>query len=76
MSINATEAIARIEAMKDPEVQRQVMLAMGRRGGLKGGRIRAERLSPERRREIAKAAAAKRWYRSGSQPSALSSQPS
>jgi hypothetical protein len=34
---------------------------MGRRGGLKGGRIRAERLSPERRSEIARLAARARW---------------
>jgi hypothetical protein len=34
---------------------------MGRRGGLKGGKARAEALSPERRREIAQRAAAVRW---------------
>lgn len=34
---------------------------MGRRGGLKGGKARAEKLSPERRSEIARQAAAKRW---------------
>ncbi len=32
-----------------------------RQGGLKGGRARANKLSPERRAEIAKAAAQKRW---------------
>lgn len=32
-----------------------------RKGGLKGGKARAKSLSPERRREIAKRAAAKRW---------------
>jgi hypothetical protein len=37
--------------------------AHGRSGGLKGGRIRAERLSAHRRREIARAAAAARWRR-------------
>lgn len=40
-------------------------IARGKIGGPLGGRIRAERLSPERRREIAsmggRAAAAKRW---------------
>ncbi len=35
----------------------------GRLGGLKGGRRRAERLSPERRAEIAKKAAQARWTR-------------
>ena len=35
--------------------------ALGRLGGLKGGRARAEALSPKRRREIARAAALARW---------------
>jgi hypothetical protein len=34
---------------------------LGRAGGKKGGRARAERLTPERRRQIAQAAAKKRW---------------
>jgi len=34
---------------------------LGRRGGLKGGKARAEKLSPQRRREIAQSAAAARW---------------
>ena len=34
---------------------------LGRKGGLKGGRARAEKLSPERRSEIARRAAAARW---------------
>jgi hypothetical protein len=37
--------------------------ALGRIGGLKGGLARAARLSPERRREIARAAAQSRWQR-------------
>jgi hypothetical protein len=42
------------------EVSR-VMAALGRRGGKVGGKARAEQLSPERRSEIAKTAAKKRW---------------
>ena len=34
---------------------------LGRRGGLKGGSARAKALSPERRAEIARAAAKSRW---------------
>jgi hypothetical protein len=34
---------------------------LGRLGGLKGGKARAEKLSPERRKEIAREAARKRW---------------
>jgi hypothetical protein len=35
--------------------------AVGRKGGLVGGKARAESLTPERRKEIAQIAAAKRW---------------
>ncbi len=41
---------------KDPAA-----VALGRKGGLKGGKARAEKLSPEKRREIAKIAAQARW---------------
>jgi hypothetical protein len=34
---------------------------LGRLGGLKGGKARAAKLTPEQRRDIAKKAAAKRW---------------
>ena len=36
-------------------------VALGRLGGKKGGTARANALTPERRSEIAKKAAAKRW---------------
>src|ERR1700752_5261717 len=35
--------------------------ALGRRGGLKGGKARAETLTPERRSEIARQAVEARW---------------
>lgn len=35
--------------------------ALGHLGGLKGGKARAEKLTPERRSEIAKIAASARW---------------
>src|SRR3990170_4919478 len=41
---------------KDP-----LAVEFGRRGGLKGGRARAERLTPDERAEIARHAAAARW---------------
>lgn len=44
------------EGAKDPAA-----VSLGRRGGLKGGKARAQKLSPERRSEIAKKAAQKRW---------------
>ena len=36
-------------------------VSLGRLGGLKGGKARAEALSPKKRKEIAKKAAAVRW---------------
>jgi len=41
---------------KDPE-----RIARGKLGGSKGGKLRAAKLTPERRQEIAKRAAAARW---------------
>jgi hypothetical protein len=41
---------------KDPAA-----VALGRKGGLKGGKARAETLSAEQRRESAKKAAKARW---------------
>ncbi|MBI4408653.1 MAG: hypothetical protein HY561_03020 [Gemmatimonadetes bacterium] len=43
-------------------------VALGRLGGLKGGRARAEALTPERRREIGRKAAQARWDRDKPQP--------
>jgi len=36
-------------------------VALGRLGGLKGGKARASKLSPEKRKEIAEKAAKSRW---------------
>jgi hypothetical protein len=38
-------------------------VALGRLGGLKGGKARAAKLSPAKRKAIAKKAATKRWAR-------------
>ena len=43
-------------------------VALGRLGGLKGGRARAEALSPERRKEIARKAIAARWAKAKEAP--------
>ena len=44
------------ERAKDPAA-----VSLGRRGGLKGGRARADKLDPKTRREIAQRAAHARW---------------
>ncbi len=40
-------------------------VALGRAGGLKGGKARAAKLTPEQRSEIARKAAATRWSQRG-----------
>lgn len=45
-----------VESGKNPSA-----VALGRLGGLKGGKARAEKLTSDRRQEIAKLAADKRW---------------
>lgn len=44
------------EPEKDPAA-----VALGRRGGLKGGKARAEKMAPEERSESARRAAQARW---------------
>ena len=48
-------------ATAEPEPDASAPDPKGRAGGLVGGRTRAVKLSTERRREIAKKAAAMRW---------------
>ncbi len=53
------------EATRQPELEQPKPIfdakALGRLGGLKGGKARAANLTPERRVEIAKKAAEARW---------------
>jgi hypothetical protein len=44
-----------------PKRKNPAAVALGRKGGLKGGKARAASLSPEERSEIARRAAAARW---------------
>jgi hypothetical protein len=48
------------DAEKPPE-KNPAAVALGRLGGLKGGKARAAKLSPKQRAEIAKKAAKARW---------------
>lgn len=52
---------AEAEPESDKPVKNPAAVALGKLGGAKGGTARAERLSPERRQEIARKAAAARW---------------
>lgn len=48
-------------AKEDKHEKNPAAVALGRLGGLKGGKARAEKLSAKRRKDIAKKAAAARW---------------
>jgi hypothetical protein len=51
-----SETLPEAKAEKNPAA-----VALGRLGGLKGGKARAERLSAKKRKEIAQKAAQTRW---------------
>lgn len=60
----AARVVALSTGQPTPKFKRKknpAAVALGKLGGSKGGKIRAARLSAERRSEIAKAAAAARW---------------
>lgn len=58
MDINkiASKVAKETTTEKNPHAQ-----ALGKLGGLRGGKARAEKLTEEQRKEIAKKAAAARW---------------
>jgi hypothetical protein len=49
------------DAPPDDDGKNPAAVALGRLGGLKGGRARADALTPAKRRSIAKKAALARW---------------
>lgn len=55
------QATGDVEKQEPPPVKNQAAVELGRLGGKKGGAARAAKLTPERRSEIAKKAASKRW---------------
>ena len=52
-----------IGAVTDPPIdeKKKAAIESGRKGGLKGGKARAKKLTATKRKKIAKKAAAKRW---------------
>lgn len=59
-AIGRTAMIAKI-ATGEIENERDPLASAAAEMGRRGGRARAKNMTPERRKEIAKAAAAKRW---------------
>jgi len=70
-SVKAFRVVQEATGQTDPETEQEVPekenkfdpVALGRKGGLKGGKARAAKLTSERRKEIAKKAAQARWKR-------------
>jgi hypothetical protein len=50
-----------VDEATQPTNKNPAAVALGRLGGLKGGKARASKLTPEQRGEIAKKAARARW---------------
>lgn len=54
-------AAGEVEEAKPDVGKNPAAVELGRKGGLKGGKARAEKLTPEQRQDIARKAAEKRW---------------
>jgi hypothetical protein len=55
------EATGEVPAFDPDEGKDPAAVALGRKGGLKGGKARAAKMTPEERAESARKAAAARW---------------
>lgn len=55
------EATGEIEPVDPDEGKDPAAVALGRKGGLKGGKARAAKMTPEERSEAARKAAVARW---------------
>ncbi len=55
------KSTGQIPESKEADRRNPAAVALGRLGGIKGGKVRAKRLSSQRRRAIAAKAAAARW---------------
>lgn len=60
-------ASGELEGVKTEDGKNPAAVALGRKGGLKGGKARAKKLTATERSEIAKKAATLRWQRAQEQ---------
>jgi hypothetical protein len=58
------EATGEVEPVDPNAGKDPAAVALGRKGGLKGGKARAAKMTPEQRSEAAKKAATARWKKS------------
>jgi len=65
LAFQIVQDATREELEKEPDKPEKnpAAVALGRLGGLKGGKARAKKLSPDMRKEIARKAARSRWER-------------
>ena len=65
INILASQIVAEAtkESTKEVPQKNPAAVALGRLGGLKGGKARAEKLSAKKRKEIAQKAAKARWVK-------------
>jgi hypothetical protein len=54
-------AVVAISVEETPQSVKEYLSEIGKKGDLKGGKARAAKMSPSRRKEIARKAALKRW---------------
>jgi hypothetical protein len=65
-SVNAFRVVQEATGQVEPKPTKKKNFdakALGHKGGLKGGRARADKLTPKQRKEIAQKAAKARWER-------------
>ena len=67
-------ATGELDDVKTDDGKDPAAVALGRKGGLKGGKARADKLSSKRKSEIAREAAKKRWSAATEQPASAASQ--
>ncbi len=65
LATRIVEKATSLDAPRTSDGKNAYAVALGRAGGLKGGKARAVKLTSERRVEIAKKAARARWGKSG-----------
>jgi len=61
INVLASQIVEEATSKPADSTKNPAAVALGRLGGLKGGKARAEKLTPEQRSEIAKKAAESRW---------------
>lgn len=68
IAFNIVQKATQSESTPSKDLISKIMTEMGRKGGLKGGKARAEKLSSYQKTEIARKAAKARWNKNPKKP--------